>query len=161
MTAPPVLDAPPASHRSPMRWLYTPWSGANTGQLDSSLSVSVLPNDVTPSPALDAPLARNAAQPSVVPATTITSVGRPSNRATSARIPATGVPAGTTEGNEARVKPVSSIHAGQVLVIGSYPDFRALFSSVTSMRPVRRPAIQSAWWRTRCRASHIDWARAS
>jgi hypothetical protein len=57
-----------------------PNCGANTGVAERSFRVNVVPSDVTPSPAALAPLARNAAQPSVVPATTATSSGRPSWR---------------------------------------------------------------------------------
>ena len=54
-----------------------PNSGAKIGWSHSSLTTSVDPSAVTPSPASEAPVARNEAQPSVVPACTIADSGMP------------------------------------------------------------------------------------
>ncbi len=120
-----------------------PYRGAKIGLSQSSFSTSVVPSDVTPSPGLSAPVARKAAQPSVVPATIWVPGVRPApNEASSSPMI---VPAGTTWGKAARSSPAASIQAGHWRLTGSYPVFRALFSSVVSQRPRKRPAIQSAW----------------
>lgn len=46
-TAPPVLDAPPTSHVSSSRWLYTPNLASSTRTLLTSLMARVEPREVT------------------------------------------------------------------------------------------------------------------
>ena len=79
-----------------------------------SLTTSVDPSAVTPSPASEAPVARNEAQPSVVPAYTIADSGMP--RPTASRLTRPmGEPGSRTTGNFPRSAPVRSIHSDRVV----------------------------------------------
>jgi hypothetical protein len=75
--------------------------------------VSVEPSAVTPSPIRSAPVARNEAQPSVLPATTVQSP-RPSREASSVLTGASGVPGSRTSGNSSRRTASPSIQPGQL-----------------------------------------------
>lgn len=78
--APPVFEAPPASHLSSSRWLYTPNRASSTRLVLKSLMARVEPNEVTASPGRVARAARKAAMLSVVPVQTQQSFEKPGRK---------------------------------------------------------------------------------
>src|SRR3954470_2435895 len=121
-----------------------PNSGENTGARERSLMVRVLPSEVTPAPVSLAPVARNAAHPSVVPATIAAPLEKPNRAAVDSEIVPIRVPDGKTLGKRAKSTPHLAIQLGQQRDRGSYPLLSALVSSEKPNSPDNQPAIQSA-----------------
>ena len=96
-----------------------PYSGAKIGTSDRSLTVSVVPSALTPSPARSAPVARNEAQPSVVPAIIRQSGDRPNLSAASSPMGPVSCPGSTTFGSKATGTPAPASQSGQRAATGS------------------------------------------
>jgi hypothetical protein len=96
-----------------------PNCGAKIGASDSSLIVRVEPSEVTPSPSSVAPVARKAAQPSVVPATIIVSRGSPKRAEALAEIGAATLPGCKASGRRRRLTPSWPSQSGQHRARGS------------------------------------------
>ena len=77
------------------------------------------PSDVTASPTSDAPEARKAAQPSVVPARTRAPATHGQRDAQAARTGPSSVPTGSTRGRRATGAPTSASQSGQARATGS------------------------------------------